>query len=926
MRFRFALQLILGAAAIQAAMVIVLVWSTSQEIQKSHSQLLARHMEQQSLLMTSALVPGLAYRDSALLQEVVELAAGERDLLYVVVMDTNERHLAHLGEPPDPLPPATGHVRILPGHVQITRDIHLEGQKLGTLGVAYSTDSVDALTTVLRQRNVILGILVLLLSIIAVVTFGLVITRRLRQLKEGAQAFRDGNLRHRIPNRSGDELGDLAHSLNALAAELDRSQSSLQQQNLKLVDSVERLHTLLQGVDAILWEADPRTGQWRFMGGDTHIILGVPTSRMSDTESRKRLIHPDDLARLHEAYDTATEMPHSVDYRFRHGSGQWVWLRDIVSSATDNQGNAVLRGLTLDVTAQRAAGAALMESEARYREVLAHITEVIFRTDAQGRWTLLNPAWEELTGFTVEESLGRPMAEFIDPEDRPRIAAFCTPLIQGDRVSDRDEIRVATRDGGFRWVSIYTRAARDANQNVAATFGTLSDITERKQAEDEIRRLAFYDTLTALPNRSLLHDRLKQALAVTHRNRGHGAVLFIDLDNFKDINDTLGHEIGDTVLREVASRMQGIMREADTLARLGGDEFVVVLNDLHADPQRAASQAESVGRKLIRLLAAPFLIGEREHHCTPSIGITLFGQEGSTVDELLRQADLAMYRAKAAGRNTLSFFAPEMHRAAEERSALEAAFRKAVRDGQFFLHYQPYVDDQGRTRGAEVLLRWHHPERGMVPPMEFIPVAEQTGLIMELGHWVLETACRLLTEWATDDRYADLVLAVNVSAHQFRHPDFFNGLRRTLEQTGAPARRLTLELTESLLLEDTETVMERMNAIRDLGVSFALDDFGTGYSSLSYLKRLPLSKLKIDRSFVRDILLDPNDAAIAEMIITLSRTLGLEVIAEGVETREQLEFLTSRGCRFFQGYLFGHPGPLEALEDIVASGRTGTDD
>jgi diguanylate cyclase (GGDEF)-like protein len=420
-------------------------------------------------------------------------------------------------------------------------------------------------------------------------------------------------------------------------------------------------------------------------------------------------------------------------------------------------------------------------------------------------------------------------------------------------------------------------------------------------------------------------------MAAAHRRGCHGAVLFIDLDNFKDINDTLGHEVGDIVLREVAGRMMGTIRDTDTLARLGGDEFVVVLNDLHTQPVRAASQAEALGRKLIQLLADPFRIGDRDHHCTPSIGITLFGSEDTTVDELLRQADLAMYRAKDGGRNTLRFFAPEMHRAAEARSALEADFRKAVRDKEFFLHYQPYVDDEGGIRGAEALLRWHHPTRGMVSPMEFIPVAEQTGLIRELGHWVLETAANRLALWARDERCAELDLAVNVSAYQFRHPDFVNQLTSILEQTGAPAHHLTLELTESLLLEDTEALMDRMNAIRRLGVSFALDDFGTGYSSLSYLKRLPLSKLKIDQAFVRDILVDPNDAAIAEMIITLSKTLQLEVIAEGVETREQLEFLKARGCRCFQGYLFGHPGPVDALLgaehepcDACSNYRTGT--
>lgn len=924
MRLRFALQIIIGAVVIQVAMVSVLVWNTTQQIRNSHAELLARSAQQQSVLLISALIPGLAYSDPAVLQEVLGLVAGERDLQYAVVTDASRRRLAHVGDPPAVLPRGDGQVHVTPGQVRITREIRLAGQPLGTLSVAYATGSMDALTATLGRRNVILGIAVLCLSILAAVTFGIVVTRRLGRLKEGAQAFRAGELEHRIPTRTNDELGDVAHALNALAGELERSQSSLRQQNLQLNRSVERLETLLHGVDAILWEADPETGRWHFMSGDTHVILGVPASHMSDAESRSRLIHRDDLNRLRETYRTAEPVPHTVDYRFRHGSGQWVWLRDIVSSATDSRGCAVLRGLTLDVTIHKKAEFALEESEARYRDVIDHISEVIFRTDAQGRWTLLNPAWEDLTGFPVEESLGRPVTEFVHPEDRLSTEALCNPSAQIDQMFERDEIRVTTRTGDHRWVSIYARRGLDMEHNAAATFGTLIDITERKKAEEEIRRLAFFDGLTALPNRSLLYDRLRLAMAAAHRNSRHGAVLYVDLDNFKDINDTLGHEVGDNLLRQVAERMLDFVRQTDTLARLGGDEFVVVLNDLHRDTASAAAQAETLARKLIDLLAEPFRLGGSERHCTPSIGITLFGDETTTVDELLRQADLAMYRAKAAGRNTLRFFAPEMHEAAEERAALEADFRKALRASEFFIHYQAYVDDTNRIRGAEALVRWRHPERGMVSPADFIPVAEQTGLIEDLGHWVLESACRRLALWSQDERCAHLDLAVNVSAYQFRHPDFVRHLRAVLERTGAPAHRLTLELTESLLLEDTEAVMQRMNTVRALGVSFALDDFGTGYSSLSYLKRLPLSKLKIDQAFVRDILLDPNDAAIAEMIISLSETLGLEVIAEGVETAEQLEFLKSRGCRCFQGYLFGHPAPIHALEELILSGKTGT--
>ncbi|WP_422126808.1 EAL domain-containing protein [Thioalkalivibrio sulfidiphilus] len=924
MRLRFSLQIIIGAVAIQVAMVSLLVWNTTHQIRESHTELLVRSAEQQSLLMTSALVPGLAYSDAAMLQDVLQLVSGQPDLVYAVVIDAGERRLAVVGTPPESLLPVTGTQVDERGQVHITRRIDLAGQSLGLLGVGYSPEGVNALSDALLERNVTLGIAMLALSILAAVLFGLVITRRLRRLDAGARAFRAGRLDHRIPPLANDEMGDLARTLNALASDLGQSQSTLRQQNLKLNRSVERMEALLRGAEAVLWEAEPATGQWRFVNGDTQAILGISAQQIGQPGIREARVHADDLPRLRETYRQAGPTPSSVDYRYRSNEASWVWLRDIVSSASDSDGHAVLRGLTLDVSPQRQAALALKDSESRYREVIEHVSEVIFRTDHQGRWTLLNPAWEELTGYSIAESLGRPVSEFVSAEDSPLLEALTNQLLHGNKSQLRDELRLLTRAGEPRWVSVFVRSSQDAEGRVIATFGTLTDITERKRAEEEIRRLAFYDSLTELPNRSLLYDRLRLAMASAARSRHHGAILFLDLDNFKDINDTLGHDVGDELLRQVASRMQGTIRETDTLARLGGDEFVIILNDLHPEQAQAAVEAETLGSKLLHLLAEPFRLGEHERHCTPSIGATLFGDGEVNVDELLKQADLAMYRAKDSGRNTLCFFEPEMHQVVKARAAPEADFRKALREDQLHLHYQPHVDDQGHILGAEALLRWSHPERGMVPPMEFIAVAEQTGLIIKLGRWVLQTACQQLALWHRESQWMRINMAVNVSAKQFRHPDFVREVAEILQSTGAPAQHLVLELTESLLLEDTETVITRMNALRELGVGFALDDFGTGYSSLSYLKRLPLSLLKIDQSFVRDILVDANDAAIAEMIITLAKTLGLEVIAEGVETPEQRDFLLEMGCHQFQGYLFGRPGPVDQLEKRLVGRRTGT--
>ena len=447
--------------------------------------------------------------------------------------------------------------------------------------------------------------------------------------------------------------------------------------------------------------------------------------------------------------------------------------------------------------------------------------------------------------------------------------------------------------------------------------GTISDISERKAVEEEIKRLAFFDPLTHLPNRRLLIDRLHQAMVASNRSGRLGALLFIDLDNFKTLNDTLGHDMGDLLLGQVAERLVGCVREGDTVARFGGDEFVVMLENLSADRNEAATQTRTVGEKILATLNAPYFLEARSHHSTSSIGATLFADHHDAIDELLKQADLAMYQAKAAGRNVMRFFDQGMQAVVNARADLEADLRRAIQGEEFLLHYQPQVDRDGHLTGAEALVRWRHPARGMVPPGEFIPVAEETGLILPLGHWVLETACKQLVTWAARPGMADVTLAVNVSARQFRHPDFVSQVLAVIENCGADPRRLKLEITESLLLDDVEDVITKMTELQEIGIGFSLDDFGTGYSSLAYLKRLPLDQLKIDQSFVRDVLTDPNDAAIARTIVALAQSLGLSVIAEGVETEAQRNLLASVGCLAYQGYLFGRPGPATDVEQLL---------
>ena len=443
------------------------------------------------------------------------------------------------------------------------------------------------------------------------------------------------------------------------------------------------------------------------------------------------------------------------------------------------------------------------------------------------------------------------------------------------------------------------------------------EVAERKMADDEIRNLAYHDALTRLPNRRLLFDRLQHAIAASSRSGRYCALLFIDLDNFKTLNDTLGHDAGDLLLQEVSRRLATCLREGDTAARLGGDEFVVLLENLSENAQEAATQAETTGEKIHGALNQTYQLANHEYNGTPSIGVTLFTDHQDTVDELVKRADLAMYHAKSAGRNALRFFDPQMQAVITTRATLEAGLREALLKQQFLLYYQAQVDSQGRVTGAEALLRWQHPQGELVSPMEFIPLAEDTGLILLLGRWVLETACAQLALWAACPELAHLMVAVNVSPREFHHKDFVEQVKSVLVTSGARPQRLKLELTESLLLHDVEDTIVKMTALRAEGVSFSLDDFGTGYSSLSYLKRLPLDQVKIDRSFVRDVLTDAYDSAIARSVIDLGRNLGLGVIAEGVESGAQRDFLAANGCQNYQGYLFSRPLPLHEFEKFV---------
>jgi len=558
------------------------------------------------------------------------------------------------------------------------------------------------------------------------------------------------------------------------------------------------------------------------------------------------------------------------------------------------------------------------QGDARLRAIFDASPDAQLICDTHGIIQQANAQVERLLGYTTAELVNQSI-EMLVPENcremhpKQRIAFAQAPTAR--QMGQVQGVKAKRKNGSECDVEI--SLSRIESEHGFLFVSTLRDISERKKAEEKINELAFFDPLTGLPNRTLLLDRLRQAMTSSARSGHYGALLFLDLDKFKTINDTLGHDMGDQLLKQVAQRLTACVRAGDSVARLGGDEFLVMLESLGMNENEAATQAEAVGEKVHAALNQPYQLNQVAHHSTPSIGVTLFCGDQTEVEVLLKQADLAMYKAKEAGRNALRFFDQDMERVVIRRAALENDLRTAVQAQQFLLHYQAQVGDAGHITGAEVLVRWQHPQRGMVSPAEFIPLAEETGLILPLGLWVLTNACQQLALWATQPGMEHLTIAVNVSAHQFHQPDFVKQVLATLTTTGANPHRLKLELTESLLVTNIEAVIDKMMALKTQGVSFSLDDFGTGYSSLSYLKRLPLDQLKIDQSFVRDVLSDPNDAAIARTIIALAQSLSLGVIAEGVETAAQRDFLATSGCHAYQGYFFSRPLPVSDFETFA---------
>jgi diguanylate cyclase (GGDEF)-like protein/PAS domain S-box-containing protein len=640
--------------------------------------------------------------------------------------------------------------------------------------------------------------------------------------------------------------------------------------------------------------------------GRTSLELGV----WADPNDRNRMVeelHRNKACRYLEA-------------GFRRKNGDVFWGR-MSAALLEIDGVPCILSITRDISEAKSAGdrlassiRALQLSEVRYRTVFETCFDGICIVNlANGAILDANPKLLELLGYTADEFVGRSAVElglWTDLEQRDRMYE----TLREQHACNEFEAQFRKKNGDTLWAVLsVSQIEIDGNPSLIVIA---RDVSAAKTAEDEIRNLAFYDQLTHLPNRRLLLDRLRQALASCGRTNCTGAILFIDLDDFKTLNDTLGHKTGDLLLHEMAGRISNCIREADVVARLGGDEFVVMLENLSTNPEDAAAVAETVAQKLLLAVAEPCELAGREYRTTSSIGIALFGDLRNSLDDIMQQADLAMYQAKAAGGNAARFFAPALQAAVNARATMEDDLRRAIGTSQFQLYYQPQVHGD-RIAGAEALLRWRHPRRGPLPPNEFIPLAEKTGLIVPLGAWIVETAFAQAAEWAKHESLRHLTVSVNISARQFRQPDFVGQVLSALQRTGADPGQIRLELTESMLVDSVEDVKTKMASLKAHGLKLSIDDFGTGYSSLSYLSHLPLDQLKIDRSFVRDMLEDTGSGAIAKTIIALSYSMGLTVVAEGVETEEQRDFLSHAGCDTFQGYLYSPAVEIHDFERQV---------
>ncbi|MEN9378250.1 MAG: hypothetical protein RL710_3407 [Pseudomonadota bacterium] len=712
-----------------------------------------------------------------------------------------------------------------------------------------------------------------------------------------------------LPVTSQDEVGELVVGFNRLL-------ESLGQREAQREEALARLHKIASRIPGVVFQFLRRPDGSACVPYASEVLKDIyrltPQEVTDDASAIFSAVHPDDLAQHLASIETSAKnlTPWHNEYRLKFEGAPDLWLLGDAMPEREADGSVLWHGIVTNVTERKA-----VEADLRIAACAFESQEGLVVTDAQGVILRVNRAFSEITGYSAEESVGQTPSLM---KSGRHDAEFYRAMWESIHSTGgwQGEVWDRRKNGEVypKWLTIST--IKNSQGLVTHYIGTHYDITERKQAEEKIKDLAFFDQLTGLANRTLLLDRLRQTMTANARSGHRGAILFIDLDKFKTLNDTLGHDMGDLLLQLVAQRLGACVRAEDTVARLGGDEFVVMLANLSPGEAEAATQAEAVGLKILDTLNEPYHLRDVVYRSTPSIGATLFDGVTTEVEVMLKQADLAMYKSKDAGRNALRFFDPDMERVVMKRAALEKDLHEAIESRQFLLHYQAQIA-QGQLTGAEVLVRWLHPVRGMVSPADFIPLAEETGLILPLGQWMLETACLQLAQWATQPGMDHLTVAVNVSARQFSQSDFVDQVLGVVKTTDVNPQRLKLELTESMLVANVEEIIAKMLLLKANGIGFSLDDFGTGYSSLTYLKRLPLDQLKIDQSFVRDVLTDANEASIAQTIIALGKSLGLGVIAEGVETQDQQDFLAASGCHAYQGYFISRPLPIDRFEEFA---------
>jgi diguanylate cyclase (GGDEF)-like protein/PAS domain S-box-containing protein len=642
--------------------------------------------------------------------------------------------------------------------------------------------------------------------------------------------------------------------------------------------------------------------------------LGFPDLANPTWEDFLSAIYSDDRHTFLKEFKRQIVQNNTIDieYRILDTQGKIRWMRSIGKVNVDSAGQPItMQGTVQEITKQKNT-----QHDLRIAAIAFESQEGMMVTDADNTILRVNKAFTTITGYSAEDAVGRKSSLMSSGSHDARFFDDMWNEIHTNSYWE-GELWNKRKNGEAYPQKLTITAVNDSNNIVTNYVGTLIDITKSKQAEREIKALAYYDPLTQLPNRRLMIDRINHAMAANTRSENNGALLFLDLDYFKTLNDTLGHDMGDILLQQVAIRLTSCIRENDTISRFGGDEFVVLLEDLSVLTIEAATQAEDIANKFLNAINQPFQLNSHNYTTSTSIGITLFNGHNSRVDELLKQADIAMYQAKNDGRNTIRFFNPQMQKNITAHAKLESELKQAIEQQQFQLYYQIQVDSYLNPIGCEALLRWIHPERGVIPPLDFILLAEQNGSIHAIGRWVIDAACSQLKLWQQDTLTCNLTLSVNVSAKQFHQPDFISQITTAVQRHNINPALLKLELTESLLLSDIEDTITKMKTLAEMNIQFSLDDFGTGYSSLQYLKKLPLYQLKIDKSFIDNIVVDSDDQSIVKTIIVMAHSLGFHVIAEGVETQAQQQLLLSQGCTHYQGYLYSKPVPVEEFEAFL---------